>query len=44
MIRVVLDANILISALLQPQGLPARTFVMVLAGVGSGWLMKPRIR
>jgi predicted nucleic acid-binding protein len=32
MIRVVLDTNILISALLQPQGLPARTFVMVLAG------------
>jgi site-specific recombinase XerD len=32
MIRVVLDTNILISALLQPQGLPARTFVIVLAG------------
>jgi len=32
MIRVVLDTNILISALLQPQGLPARTFMMVLAG------------
>jgi uncharacterized protein len=32
MIRVVLDTNILISALLQPQGLPARTFVLVLAG------------
>src|SRR5438876_9611737 len=32
MIRVVLDTNILISALLQPQGLLARTFVMVLAG------------
>jgi uncharacterized protein len=31
MIRVVLDTNILISALLQPQGLPARTFVLVLA-------------
>jgi len=32
MIRVVLDTNILISALLQRQGLPARTFVTVLAG------------
>src|SRR5260370_41524587 len=32
MIRVVLDTNILISALLQPQGLPARTFLMALAG------------
>jgi uncharacterized protein len=32
MIRVVLDTNILISALLQPQGLPARIFVTVLAG------------
>ncbi len=32
MIRVVLDTNILVSALLQPQGLPARTFLMVLAG------------
>jgi putative PIN family toxin of toxin-antitoxin system len=32
MIRVVLDTNILGSALLQPQGLPARTFLMTLAG------------
>src|SRR6266513_6491251 len=32
MIRVVLDTNILISALLQPQGLPARTVVLVLTG------------
>src|SRR5258708_34441896 len=32
MIRVVLDTNILISALLQPQGLPARTFLMALSG------------
>ena len=31
MIRVVLDTNILVSALLQPQGLPARTFLMTLA-------------
>jgi uncharacterized protein len=32
MIRVVLDTNILVSALLQTQGLPARTFLMALAG------------
>lgn len=32
MIRVVLDTNILISALLQPEGLPARTFLMAVAG------------
>jgi uncharacterized protein len=32
MIRVVLDTNILISALLQPGGLPARTFLTVFAG------------
>jgi len=32
MIRVVLDANILVSALLQPQGVPARTFLISLAG------------
>jgi putative PIN family toxin of toxin-antitoxin system len=32
MIRVVLDTNILISALLQPQGLPARAFLITLAG------------
>jgi putative PIN family toxin of toxin-antitoxin system len=31
MIRVVLDTNIFISALLQPQSLPARTFLMVVA-------------
>jgi putative PIN family toxin of toxin-antitoxin system len=33
MIRVVLDTNILVSALLQPQGLPARTFLMTLGGI-----------
>ena len=32
MIRVVLDTNILVSALLQPQGVPARTFSITLAG------------
>jgi len=32
MIRVVLDTNMLVSALLQPQGLPARTFLITLAG------------
>lgn len=32
MIRVVLDTNILVSALLQPQGLPARIFLITLAG------------
>jgi putative PIN family toxin of toxin-antitoxin system len=32
MIRVVLDTNILVSALLQPQGVPARTFLISLAG------------
>jgi predicted nucleic acid-binding protein len=32
MIRVVLDTNILISALLQAQGLPARIFLMTMAG------------
>jgi hypothetical protein len=32
MIRVVLDTNIVISGLLQPQGLPARTFLIALAG------------
>jgi putative PIN family toxin of toxin-antitoxin system len=32
MIRVVLDTNILISALLQPENLPARTFLMALTG------------
>jgi uncharacterized protein len=31
MIRVVLDTNILVSALLQPQGLPARILLMTLA-------------
>ena len=41
MIRVVLDTNIVISALRQPQGLPARTFLIALAGTtaqlcGSG--------
>jgi uncharacterized protein len=32
MIRVVLDTNILVSALLHPQGLPARIFLMTIAG------------
>jgi uncharacterized protein len=32
MIRVVLDTNILVSALLQPQGFPAQAFLIVLAG------------
>jgi putative PIN family toxin of toxin-antitoxin system len=32
MIRVVLDTNILISALLQPRGLPARVLLTALAG------------
>jgi putative PIN family toxin of toxin-antitoxin system len=32
MIRIVLDTNILVSALLQPQGSPARTFLMTLGG------------
>lgn len=32
MIRVVLDTNILVSALLQKQGLPAQTFVLTLSG------------
>jgi putative PIN family toxin of toxin-antitoxin system len=35
MIRVVLDTNILISALLQPQGLPARIFLMTIAGTAA---------
>ena len=33
MIRVVLDTNILICALWQPQGLPVRTFLMTVAGL-----------
>jgi putative PIN family toxin of toxin-antitoxin system len=33
MIRVVLDTNILVSALLQPQGLPARTLLLALEGI-----------
>jgi hypothetical protein len=32
MIRAVLDTNILVSALLRPQGLPGRVFLMTLAG------------
>ena len=32
MIRVVLDTNIVVSALLQPQSLPARAFLMTIAG------------
>jgi putative PIN family toxin of toxin-antitoxin system len=30
MIRVVIDTNILVSALLQPSGLPAQVFVLAL--------------
>jgi uncharacterized protein len=33
MIRVVLNTNILISALLHPQGMPARTLLIALAGI-----------
>ena len=33
MIRVVLDTNILISALLHPQGMPARTLLISLGGI-----------
>jgi putative PIN family toxin of toxin-antitoxin system len=33
MIRVVLDTNILISALLHPRGMPARTLLISLAGI-----------
>lgn len=32
MIRVVTDTNILISALLQPQGLPAQVLLVTIAG------------
>jgi putative PIN family toxin of toxin-antitoxin system len=32
MIRTVLDTNVLVSALLQPQGLPARVFLMMVTG------------
>jgi putative PIN family toxin of toxin-antitoxin system len=32
MIRVVIDTNILVSALLQPSGLPAQVFVLALGG------------
>jgi putative PIN family toxin of toxin-antitoxin system len=35
MIRVVLDTNIVVSALLQAQGLPARTFLMTIAGTAA---------
>jgi len=31
-VRVVLDTNVLVSALLQPQGLPARAFLTAIAG------------
>ncbi len=33
MIRVVLDTNIIVSALLQPLGIPAQVFVLALSGV-----------
>jgi predicted nucleic acid-binding protein len=32
MIRVVLDTNIIVSALLQPLGQPAQVFVLAIAG------------
>jgi predicted nucleic acid-binding protein len=32
MIRVVIDTNIVVSALLQPSGLPAQVFVLALSG------------
>ena len=32
MIKAVLDTNVLVSALLQPQGMPARTFLTTVAG------------
>jgi predicted nucleic acid-binding protein len=35
MIRVFLDTNILVSASPQPQGLPARTFLMTFAGTDA---------
>jgi putative PIN family toxin of toxin-antitoxin system len=35
MIRVVLDTNLLVSALLQPNGLPARLFLQSLAGMNA---------
>jgi putative PIN family toxin of toxin-antitoxin system len=35
MIRVVLDTNVLISALLHPQGMPARTLLIALAGISA---------
>jgi uncharacterized protein len=35
MIRVVLDTNVLVSALLQPQGLPARVFLLTLEGAAT---------
>ena len=31
-LKVVLDTNVLVSALLQPQGLPAQTFLATIAG------------
>jgi uncharacterized protein len=35
MIRVVLDTNVVVSALLHPQGFPARAFLIALAGVSA---------
>ena len=35
MIRVVLDTNVLVSALLQPQGMPARALLIVLSGTAA---------
>lgn len=32
MVRVVLDTNVLVSAMIQPQGLPARIFLLAVAG------------
>jgi predicted nucleic acid-binding protein len=37
MIRVVLDTNILISALLQPLGLPAQVFLLAIADPIQLW-------
>jgi putative PIN family toxin of toxin-antitoxin system len=34
-IRVVLDTNVFVSALLQPQGFPARAFLIALAGTAA---------
>jgi putative PIN family toxin of toxin-antitoxin system len=43
MIRVVLDTNIFISALLQPEGLPAQVLIAALAGQNAQLCMSPEI-